>query len=36
MVRVGNYIYEQAPTGDWVKTGKVIDGIDGEYIQYYI
>lgn len=35
MIQIGRYIYEQAPTGDWVKVGRVVNGIDAYYIQWY-
>jgi hypothetical protein len=35
MIQVGRYIYEQPPTGDWLKIGKVIYGIDSDWIQWY-
>ena len=35
MVQIGRYVYEQAPTGDWLVIGKVVKGIDGYYIQLY-
>lgn len=36
MIRQGNYIYFYCETGDWIRCGKIINGIDGEYIEWYI
>jgi len=35
MYRIENYIYKLAPTGDLLCCGKVVVGIDGEYIKWY-
>ena len=35
MIRVGRYIYRQAPTGDWLKVAKIVYGTDGEYYQWF-
>lgn len=36
MIRIGIYIYNQAPTGEWLTVGKVINGVYTDYIQWYI
>jgi len=35
MYRIGNYIYNWCPTGEYLCCGKVRMGIDGEYIEWY-
>ena len=34
MKQIGDYIYELGPTG-WVCVGKVLDGFDGPYVEWY-
>lgn len=36
MYRIGDYLYKLCPTGHYLCCGKVIIGIDGEYIQWYL
>ena len=31
MRQIGEYIYKLAPTGEWLKAGKVVNGI----VQWY-
>jgi hypothetical protein len=35
MIEIGNFIYELAPTGEWLKVGKVVTGIDYDYVTWY-
>ena len=35
MIRIGNYIYKWCETGQYLCCGKVCQGIDGEFIQYF-
>ena len=35
MKRIGNYIYRFSETSEWVCCGKIIMGVDGEFIQYF-
>jgi len=35
MIQIGRYIYELAPTGDWLIVGEIINGIDSEYVSWY-
>ena len=35
MKQIGKYVYKQAPTGDWLKVGKIVNGIDTDYIEWY-
>jgi len=35
MIQIGRYIYEQAPTGDWLKVGRIVSGLDTDYIEWY-
>ena len=32
---VGNKVYKWCETGDWLLAGKIIHGIDGDYIEWY-
>lgn len=36
MIRTGIYLYKQASTGDWLRVGEIIDGIDAKYIEWYL
>ena len=31
----GSYVYELCETGDYLCVGKIINGIDGKYIEWY-
>ncbi len=37
-IRIGNYIYNRICeySNEWIKCGKVVVGIDGEYIEWYL
>ena len=35
MKQIGKYVYKQAPTGDWLKVGKIVNGIDVDYVEWY-
>ena len=35
MIRQGNSIYKWCETGDWLLCGKVKQGIDGEFIEWF-
>lgn len=35
MIRINEYIYNLCETGDLIKCGKVIMGVDGEFIEWY-
>lgn len=35
MIRIGNYLYEEAPTGEWLKVGRFVNGIDSEHIIWF-
>ena len=30
------YIWDYAETGEWIKVGHIENGIDGQYIVWYI
>jgi hypothetical protein len=36
MIQIGNYIYELCITGDWVRCGKIINGVDTDYIEWFV
>jgi hypothetical protein len=36
MIQIGNFIYSSCETGDIILRGKVIQGIDGPIIEWYI
>lgn len=35
MIRLLNNIYRLDETGEWILSGKVKQGIDGEFIEYF-
>lgn len=35
MIRIGNKIYEWCVTGEWLWCGRIRQGIDGEFIEWF-
>jgi len=35
MIRQENIIYKWCETGEWLRCGKVKQGTDGEYIEWF-
>jgi len=33
---IGNDVYKYCETGEWLLSGKLVNGIDGTYIKWYI
>ena len=32
---IGNDVYKWCETGDWLLSGKIVNGVDGVYIEWY-
>lgn len=35
MILRGNYLYEYCETGELIKVGKIIEGLECDYIRWY-